>query len=141
MQGKKRYLALVLFLLLGLITFSFANPDDQLEPVEGNVKKVSEQKDEKKVQTKFEKAEELVKQAEQNPTEEIIAEAEEAIEEAEQEEPELVEEEDLVNRLNNTEPAIDAAALISAVEKMIDEAKLNAQWLLDEIKAGNVILP
>ena len=122
MQGKKRYLALVLFLLLGLITFSFANPDDQLEPVEGNVKKVSEQKDEKKVQTKFEKAEELVEQAEQNPTEEIIAEAEEAIEEAEQEEPELVEEEDLVNRLNNTEPAIDAAALISAVEKMIDEA-------------------
>ena len=122
MQGKKRYLALVLFLLLGLITFSFANPDDQLEPVEGNVKKVSEQKDEKKVQTKFEKAEELVEQAEQNPTEEIIAEAEEAIEEAEQEEPELVEEEDLVNRLNNTEPAIDAAALIRAVEKMIDEA-------------------
>ena len=122
MQGKKRYLALVLFLLLGLITFSFANPDDQLEPVEGNVKKVSEQKEEKRVQSKFEEAKELVEKAEQNPTPEIIAEAEEILEEAQQEQPELVQEEDLVNRLNNTEPAIDAAALINAVEKMIDEA-------------------
>ena len=82
MQGKKRYLALVLFLLLGLVTFSFANPDEQLEPVEGNVKKVEDHKGEKKIQTKFDKAEELVERAEQNPTEEIIAEAEEAIETA-----------------------------------------------------------
>ena len=37
MEGKKRYFAIILFLLLGLMIFTFANQDEELEEIQGDL--------------------------------------------------------------------------------------------------------
>ena len=126
MQGKKRYLALILFVLIGLVTFSFANPEEELEPVEETTSNVSEapnKKEEEKKETTIlqplEQAEEAVEQAEENPTQQTIQNAITIIERVIEEEPIR---ESLIQRVEVAEEAIDVAALVQTVENMVKTA-------------------
>ena len=126
MQGKKRYLALILFLIIGLVTFSFANPNDELEPVEENVKKVSDNSNNEVEQTEAEKA---VEQAELRPSEETVEEAEEIIEESVTN---TQVRQELTQRLEVVEEAIDASELIATVERMVEESENRDDILASE---------
>ena len=126
MQGKKRYLALILFVLIGLVTFSFANPEEELEPIEETTSNVSEapnKKEEEKKETTIlqplEQAEEAVEQAEENPTQQTIQNAITIIERVIEEEPIR---ESLIQRVEVAEEAIDVAALVQTVENMVKTA-------------------
>ena len=117
MQGKKRYLALILFIIIGLVTFSFANPEEQLEPVGEAVKKVDDSTELNEEKTEAEKA---VEEAELLPSIETVEEATTIIE---QTVTQTQNKQNLVNRVQQAEKAIDASELVSTVEKMVEEAK------------------
>jgi len=123
MQGKKRYLALILFIVIGLIGFTFANPNEELEPVESNVKKVAENKPEKE-------AEKAVEKAELRPSTETVEEAEEIIEESVTLNP--VVRQELTERLEVVEEAIDASELVATVERMVEESENKDDILASE---------
>ena len=127
MQGKKRYLALILFLIIGLVTFSFASPNDELEPVEGNVKKVTDNSNNKVEKTEAEKA---VEEAELRPSEETVEEAEEIIEESVTN---TQVRQELTQRLEVVEEAIDASELVATVERMVEESEDKDDILASEI--------
>ena len=124
MQGKKRYLALILFIVIGLIGFTFANPNEELEPVDSNVKKVTENKPEKE-------AEKAVEKAELRPSAETVEEAEEIIEESVTLNP--VVRQELTERLEVVEEAIDASELVATVERMVEESEDKDDILASEI--------
>ena len=124
MQGKKRYLALILFIVIGLIGFTFANPNEELEPVDSNVKKVTENKPEKE-------AEKAVEKAELRPSTETVEEAEEIIEESVTLNP--VVRQELTERLEVVEEAIDASELVATVERMVEESEDKDDILASEI--------
>lgn len=108
MEGKKKYLILLVLLLLGFSVISFAGGNDEEDTGLTN--------DEYK--TNIQKAEEIVEEVENNPTEQIIEEALEVIEEVEDE----VEREQLVERVENTRPGINPALQITEVENMVTNA-------------------
>lgn len=107
MEGKKKYLVLLLLLLLGFGVVSFAGEDDI--PTGGN---------ENDTKTNYEKAEEKVEEVEQNPTEENIDAALDIIEDVEDQ----TQREELVDRVEDTRPGIDPALQITIVENMIANA-------------------
>lgn len=116
MQGKKRYLALILFIIIGLVTFSFANPEDQLEPVGDAVKKVDDSTELKEEKTEAEKA---VDEAELLPSIETVEDAMTIIQNTVTDVPKK---ETLVNRVEEAKKAIDTSELVATVEKMVEEA-------------------
>ena len=127
MQGKKRYLALILFIIIGLVTFSFANPEDQLEPVGDAVKKVDDSTELKEEKTEAEKA---VEEAELLPSIETVEEATTIIQNTVTSQPVK---DKLVNRVEEAKKAIDTSELVATVEKMVEEAKNK-----DDINASEV---
>ena len=117
MQGKKRYLALILFIIIGLVTFSFANPEDQLEPVGDAVKKVDDSTELKEEKTE---AEQAVEEAELLPSIETVEEATTIIQNTVTSQPVK---DKLVNRVEEAKKAIDTSELVATVEKMVEEAQ------------------
>ena len=106
MNGKKRYLVVLLvLLLLGFSVISFAGGNEE-EPAGMDIA------------LNAETVEEAVKLVEENPTEEAIEEVLEVIEEVEN----IEERETLTKRVEDTRPAVNPAKLITSVEKMVDEA-------------------
>ena len=116
MEGKKKYFALVLFLLLGMITYTFANPNEQLEDEKTSSTFIdySEEKVAKSI------AEKIVEKVEEDPTEENVREALTVIEETVTHE---VTRQNLHQRVEDAKEAIDVAALVAKVENMINESK------------------
>jgi hypothetical protein len=108
MDGKKKYIVLLVLLFLGFSVVSFAGGNDETETIGNN----------DLIKTPEEKAEEIIEKVENNPTEEIINEALQIIEEVEQEE----ERQEFINRVENTRPAIDPSQKIAAVENMVLDA-------------------
>lgn len=107
MNGKKRYLVVLLvLLLLGFSVISFAGGNEE-EPTGMDIA------------LNAETVEEAVKLVEENPTEEAIEEVLEVIEEVEN----IEERETLTKRVENTRPAVNPAKLITTVENMVDEAE------------------
>lgn len=119
MEGKKKYFALVLFLLLGMITYTFANPNEELEEkkTSSNFVDYSEEKEVNSL------AEKIVEKVEQQPTEENITEALTVIEETVTQE---VTRQNLNQRVEEAKEAIDVAALVTKVETMINDSKEKA---------------
>lgn len=107
MEGKKKYLVLLLLLLLGFGVVSFAGEDDTLTGENKNDTKKN-----------YEKAEEKVEEVENNPTEENINAALDIIEDVEDQ----TQREQLVDRVEDTRPGIDPALQITTVENMIANA-------------------
>ena len=107
MDGKKKYIVLLVLLFLGFSVVSFAGGNDETATIGNN----------DSIKTPEEKAEEIIEKVENNPTEEIINEALQIIEEVEQEE-----RQEFINRVENTRPAIDPSQKIASVENMVLDA-------------------
>ncbi len=107
MNGKKRYLVVLLVLLLlsfSVISFAGRNENNS---------------NEMDIALNVENIEEAVELVENNPTEESIKEVLEVLEEVEN----LEERETLTERVENARPAVNPAELITSVEKMVDDAE------------------
>ena len=149
MEGKKRYVAIVLFLLIGLTVFTFANPVEEQKGSKGNGSNKTEVTDkenntsdgtlgpvgnqqqnqnlvqvpnqevgETEADTSYEDALEAVVKAETSFDELDIDNARDLIEEVTDEN----QKEELTERLDIVEEAIDAIKLVEKLEKMVEDA-------------------
>ena len=156
MEGKKKYVAIVLFLLIGLTLFTFANPADEDKELKGNdgngsseeVENNDSESDRKEEETTdkeddgelvdtnnndnrndqvsvqvadngYEKAKKAVEVAENSLSSVDSTSARDLVD--------LVTDvslrEELTNRLDQVDAAIDAIGLVDALEKMVNESK------------------
>ena len=117
MQGKKRYLVVALFLLIGLTTFSFAAPKEELKEkktIKGTSEKIA---NDKKVNNSYTDALEAVEEAEENPTLETVETARIEIQRAD--DATVQQREELENRIEEVEESIDVAALVTELETLV----------------------
>ena len=117
MQGKKRYLVVALFLLIGLTTFSFAAPKEALKEkktIKGTSEKIA---NDKKVNNSYTDALEAVEEAEENPTLETVETARIEIQRAD--DATVQQREELENRIEEVVESIDVAALVTELEKLV----------------------
>ena len=145
MQGKKRYLVVALFLLIGLTTFSFAAPKEELKEkktISGTSEKVT---NDKKVNNSYTDALEAVEEAEENPTLETVETARTEVQRAD--DATVQQREELQNRIEVVEESIDVAALVTELETLVTvketiptaEDKYPAvETALDEMDEGDV---
>lgn len=145
MQGKKRYFVVVLFLLLGLTTFTFASPREfskSQKPKNGTSEKVSNDTQARK---SYAEAVEAVEEAEEDPTLETVENARLEIQNADDATDDQVTQ--LQNRVNVVENTIDVAALVSELEELVkaketfDTASLKyptADTEVNKLEEGNV---
>ena len=138
MEGKKRYVAIVLFLLIGLTLFAFANPIEEEKGSKGNGSKDTEVTDKETVDgTLGEVGTENQNQPQVQVVDNSYTNALRAVEKAEGSlaEVDVDTARDLVNRVTNQnqknelterldiiEEAIDAIELVETLEKMVEEA-------------------
>ena len=138
MEGKKRYVAIVLFLLIGLTLFAFANPIEEEKGSKGNGSKDTEVTDKETVDgTLGEVGTENQNQPQVQVVDNSYTNALRAVEKAEGslDEVDVDTARDLVNRVTNQnqknelterldiiEEAIDAIELVETLEKMVEEA-------------------
>ena len=138
MEGKKRYVAIVLFLLIGLTLFAFANPIEEEKGSKGNGSKDTEVTDKETVDgTLGEVGTENQNQPQVQVVDNSYANALSAVEKAEGslDEVDVDAARDLVDRVTNQnqknelterldiiEEAIDAIELVETLEKMVEEA-------------------
>lgn len=145
MQGKKRYFVIVLFLLLGLTTFTFASPREfskSQKPKNGTSEKVSNDTQARK---SYAEAVEAVEDAEEDPTLETVENARTEIQNADDATDDQITQ--LQNRVNVVENTIDVAALVSELEELVkdketfDTASLKyptADTEVNKLEEGNV---
>ena len=117
MQGKKRYLVVALFLLIGLTTFSFAAPKEELKEkktIKGTSEKIA---NDKKVNNSYTDALEAVEEAEENPTLETVETARIEIQRAD--DATVQQREELENRIEEVVESIDVAALVTELETLV----------------------
>ena len=145
MQGKKRYFVIVLFLLLGLTTFTFASPREfskSQKPKNGTSEKVSNDTQARK---SYAEAVEAVEDAEEDPTLETVENARTEIQNADDATDDQITQ--LQNRVNVVENTIYVAALVSEIEELVkakenfDTASLKystADTEVNKLEEGNV---
>lgn len=117
MQGKKRYIVVALFLLIGLTTFSFAAPKEELKEkktIKGTSEKIA---NDKKVNNSYTDALEAVEEAEENPTLETVETARIEIQRAD--DATVQQREELENRIEEVVEYIDVAALVTELETLV----------------------
>ena len=107
MKIRKRYLALALFLFVGLASFTFANPTENAKTAE------------KKEKNSYTEALETVEKLEKEPTIENVKTAREEILAAEDANVEQVNV--LQTRVDVAEDSIDVANLVSELEKLVEK--------------------
>ena len=118
MQIKKRYFVVVLVLLLGLTTFSFANPSEKMESKK-TAKGISQTvTNEKKEEHSYSEALEAVEEAEENPTIETVETARNEIRNAQNVTENQVQ--NLEQRVEVVEQTIDVAALVKEIETLAE---------------------
>ena len=118
MQGKKRYLVIALFLILGLTTFTFANPKEELSSQKKSSSESEKITSDKKENKSYADAIEAVEEAEANPTEANVVTARNEITTANDATPAQVQE--LQTRITVVEESIDVAALVTEVETLAE---------------------
>ena len=144
MQMKKRYVAIVVLLLLGLTTYNFASPR-QVEKQKTS-KDISERvSNDKKENKSYAEALEAVEKAEENPTLETVETARTEIQNADDVTVEQVNQ--LEQRVEVVEKTIAVAALVKEVESLAevketrDDAKAkypNAEAEVNNLEEGDV---
>ena len=150
MEGKKRYVAIVLFLLIGLTLFTFANPVEEQKGSKGNGSKDSEVTDKDTVDGTLgtdEEQNQVQPQVQNQVADNSYANALAAVVKAEGslETLDVEAARDLINRVTNqnqkdelterldvVEEAIDAIELVETLEKMVEEAT-DRDGILDSI--------
>ena len=149
MEGKKRYVAIVLFLLIGLTLFTFANPVEEQKGSKGNGSKDSEVTDKDTVDGTLGTGEQtqVQPQVQNQVADNSYANALAAVVKAEGslETLDVEAARDLINRVTNqnqkdelterldvVEEAIDAIELVETLEKMVEEAT-DRDGILDSI--------
>ena len=150
MEGKKRYVAIVLFLLIGLTLFTFANPVEEEKGSKGNGSKDPEVTDKDTVDGTLGTDEEQTQvqpQVQNQVADNSYANALAAVVKAEGslETLDVEAARDLINRVTNqnqkdelterldvVEEAIDAIELVETLEKMVEEAT-DRDGILDSI--------
>ena len=144
MQFKKRYVVVVVLLLLGLTTFTFASPRqvEKQKTSKGISERVSSDKKENK---SYAEALQAVEDAEENPTLETVETARNEIRNADDATVEQVNQ--LEQRVEVVEETIDVAALVKEVETLAevketrDDAKAkypNAETEVNKLEEGDV---
>ena len=141
MEGKKRYVAIVLFLLIGLTLFTFANPVEEQKGSKGNGSNKPEVTDKDTTDGTLGSAEnqnqtqtQVLNQVADNSYEDALAaveRAESTFEDLDVEEArDLIEQvtnqnqkEELTERLDIVEEAIEAIKLVEELEKMVEDAE------------------
>lgn len=125
MQIKKRYFVIALVLLLGLTTFSFANPKEEMGSRK-TAKGISETvTNDIKENNSYSEALEAVEEAEENPTEETVETARNEIRNANDATEEQVQ--NLQQRVDVVEETIDVAALVKEVEVLAEVKETREQ--------------
>ena len=150
MEGKKRYVAIVLFLLIGLTLFTFANPVEEEKGSKGNGSKDPEVTDKDTVDGTLgtdEEQNQVQPQVQNQVADNSYANALAAVVKAEGslETLDVEAARDLINRVTNqnqkdelterldvVEEAIDAIELVETLEKMVEEAT-DRDGILDSI--------
>ncbi len=116
MQGKKRYLVIALFLILGLTTFTFANPKENLSSQKKSSSKSEKITSAKKENKSYADAIEAVKEAEAKPIEANVVTARNEITTANDATPKQVQE--LQNRINVVEEGATVGKIITSTGEM-----------------------
>ena len=144
MQFKKRYVVVVVLLLLGLTTFTFASPRqvEKQKTSKGISERVSNDKKENK---SYAEALQAVEDAEENPTLDTVETARNEIRNADDATVEQINQ--LEQRVEVVEETIDVAALVKEVETLAevketrDDAKAkypNAETEVNKLAEGDV---
>lgn len=116
MKGKKKYLALVIFLFVGMLTYTFANQKEELKTTNNTTSNFI---DHSKTELRKTEADLAVEKAEEEPTQETIENALAVIETTENNQNIR---QNLNQRVQIAETAIDVAELVTNVENMITNA-------------------